>query len=334
MWRSAYVLALWVLTPTILWGGEERPIQRPLIQMQPWIRFDLVLGRIMIHPLQGGSWQVRQAAHPDAVEGESIGLQVLLQPRSQITLRYEQVNEHHTLTVEARSRDRISIRYQPRTEVGGPGWRFCQEPNRPLCWEIGEGGDAQRVSANSFWHLYLAEPQATQQHLIPILEHLRADWQLASQSDRVTAALFTEPQEDQPLLMRSHVRGLVARLDAASFAERQRAERELRRLGIGILCFLLEWEREPLSREQQLRLQTVRQHLTPASADTPQRIATWLREDRLAWLAVLNHVEPEKRSLARTRLEQIDLVTIAFDPHATESDRRQQLAALKAASLR
>ena len=334
MWRSAFLLALWVLTPTILWGNEERPIQRPLIQMQPWIRFDLVMGRIIINPLQGGAWQVRQAAHPDAIEGESISLQVNLQPNTQITLRYEQVDANRILTVEAHDRERISIRYEPRTDVGGPAWRFDQVPNQPLWWDIGEEGATQRVSANSFWHLYLAEPHTTKQHLIPILEHLRADWQLASQSNRVAAALFTLPNEEQPLLMRSHVRGLVARLDAASFAERQRAERALRRLGIGALCYLLELEREPLSREQRLRLQAVRQHLTPTSSDTPQRIATWLHEDRLAWLALLNHAEPEKRSWARTRLEQIDLVTIAFDPHAAEADRRKQVAALKAASLR
>lgn len=337
MWRRCFLrntlLALWMLPRDPLWSDDNRPGERPLIQKQPWIRFEIVLGRLVVAARQGGAWQVRQALHPEAIEGETLSLQTNLTGRPNVVLRYEQVDAQRTLTVEALERDRIEICCQPHDQSGGPAWRFCQIPHQPLHVHLGDESDGTVLSASSLWHLLWGEPTFAERCFIPILEYLRSDWQLRVQSERIVDAMVTRPRDDKQRMVRNQVANLVARLDAAKFLQRQQAERELVQLGIGTLSHLREIERQPLSREQRQRIQAVRQALTPLSADTPQRVASWLRDDRTAWLALLHHGEAETRLAARNQLEQINLVSIPFDPHGEEADRRRQLAELKAGRL-
>ena len=62
-------------------------------------------------------------------------------------------------------------------------------------------GDASaaRLRADSFWHLYLAEPELVRRRLVPVLEILHPSWQLASLGAALEESLFERAQNPQPL---------------------------------------------------------------------------------------------------------------------------------------
>jgi hypothetical protein len=215
-------------------------------------------------------------------------------------------------------------RDEPRFEV-----RFSQPAGRPLSLTVA-GPDGQRiVRGDSFWHLYLAEPDWVGRHLTADLELLRPSWQLAATGWAIEEALVQRAQHPRPLDTKRWA-GLVDRLASPEFAERQSAERELRRIGQVILPFLDALDRQNLDAEQASRIDALVDALSVNYEDNADRIATWLAADQQVWLSLLTRREAVKRRVAARQLKALVGHPIEFDPAAAPAIRKAQIERLKA----
>src|SRR4029079_14969066 len=68
-------------------------------------------------------------------------------------------------------------------------FEFEQTIGRPLLATVVEGTSQRSLGGDSFWHLYLAEPDLVRRHLVPLLEILHPSWHLASMGSAIEEAL-------------------------------------------------------------------------------------------------------------------------------------------------
>jgi hypothetical protein len=226
-------------------------------------------------------------------------------------------------------RDQLELRWS--TARNQEAWQtivYEQEPgNGVRLRTIGETGETQVCTAPSLWHLLVLQPDGTSS-LVTALRTLRPDWNLQSQCDALgrhllnmdARTLVDTPQE---------VQLLVEQLGHAEFRVRQQADRALRARGRSVLGLLNETDFQQLDSEQKLRIGEIRRSLTDYTSDTPQRVATWLCNDRHIWLALLEKGEPADGMIARSHLERLTNRRIDFDPQATPESRAEQMAWLR-----
>ena len=142
-------------------------------------------------------------------------------------------------------------------------------------------------------------PEDSRQHLLPLLDVLRADWRLGDAIEDVETALCQAAANSQP---QQPIAELVARLDDPIFPRRQAADRALRGLGLSALAHLEALDRSRLTGEQRLRVRKLSEELRGATPDTPNRVATWLASDEAVWSAWLSHTDGTRRAAAECGL--------------------------------
>jgi hypothetical protein len=206
---------------------------------------------------------------------------------------------------------------------------FLQPPDGRLSLSVCEGDVERRLEADSFWHLYVAEPGLVRRHLIPDLELLRPGWQLAATGWAIEEALLLKAQKPRPLDIDRWAR-LVDDLASPKFSTRQKAQRELLEIGQVILPYLQGLDAVRLDAEQLSRVRTLIDTLSVGYEDTTDRIATWLVADQQNWLSLLNRDDEMKRRVAARQLERITGRSIQFDPSADPATRRGQIEKLRA----
>jgi hypothetical protein len=145
---------------------------------------------------------------------------------------------------------------------------------------------------------------------------------------RATDELIREA-EASDFELRHTARRLVIKLNSTDFATREQAQRQLRELGIGILPYLNRVAESGLTREQQQRLELVRDKLRGSEPDSPERLALWLVEDERIWVAMLAHDELPIRTFAASHLAKRFAKPIDYDPSGTSAERAQQIARIK-----
>ena len=206
---------------------------------------------------------------------------------------------------------------------------FLQPPSGRLSLSVREGDVERRLEADSFWHLYFAEPGLVRRHVIPYLELLRPGWQLAATGWAIEESLLLHARTPRPLDTDRWAR-LVDDLASPKFSKRQKAQRELLEIGQIILPFLKGLDANRLDAEQLSRIHTLIDTLSVGYEDTTDRIATWLVADKQNWLSLLSRDEEVKRRVAARQLEVIMGRSIAFDPSADLTTRRAQIEKLRA----
>src|SRR5690606_37035964 len=189
------------------------------------------------------------------------------------------------LTIELTDGGEFSIR---RTRLMPAfAFEFRQPPGKPLTLSVAVDGQETSLQGDSFWHLYLAEPELVRNELIPYLELLRPSWQLAATGAAVEDALVRNAQQPQAIDTR-HWSELVEQLGSDSFSQRQRSERELYRIGQLVLPYLEELDPQAIDAEQTARVSTLVKNLSVNYEDATDRVANWLAADRQVWLSLLD----------------------------------------------
>jgi hypothetical protein len=118
-------------------------------------------------------------------------------------------------------------------------------------------------------------------------------------------------------------------LASSEFTKRAAAQRELFSAGQVILPYLQALDRRKLDAEQNARVRSLIESLTPGYQDSTERLSVWLAGDAQAWLALLARGEVAKRRLAARQLSMLQGAAIDFDPDADPATREQQWQRLR-----
>jgi hypothetical protein len=289
-----------------------------------WLHYKLVAGRIVATSSYPEGMNI--SFGPSVVDGRLREQLQLLILKNQASVRYELSGDGNELTIGMSEAGEFQVRrsrHNPRLS-----FQFVQPPGKPVSLSVAEGDEQRIVSGTSFWHLYLAEPQWIAAELIPYLELLRPTWKLAATGTAVEDTLIQRAQTSQTHDTRRWAQ-LVAQLASSNFAERQRAERELTRIGQVVLPFLGDLKTDQLDAEQAARVDRLISTLSVDYEDTVDRVATWLAGDQQVWLSLLSRPEIAKRKVATAQLAALTGGPIQFDPLADEPTRQAQLITLR-----
>jgi hypothetical protein len=209
---------------------------------------------------------------------------------------------------------------------------YRQLPSEPVSLTVTENGETKRIAGDTIWHVMLLEPELCQRHLVPMLELLRANWQLQSMTADLKQALVKMAAVNHGPDRRKWA-GFVAQLGDSHYSVRQRAERELRGAGQPALAYLQGLRRKDLDAEQWQRVTEIIESYSEDREDSAERIAPRLLEDRAIWIAFLADEQESVRQAALAQLRTLIGQNLDFDPASSAEVRTRQLAALRAKYL-
>jgi hypothetical protein len=320
-----WLLVVWaLLAPSRCPAEDVPPITPSKINAARlrWIQYTMVAGRVAVSSVYQGTQMTHTAPQ---VDGRRERLQIQINP-GQINLRFELIGPADELLIELIGSNQLSIRRtRPKDDYT---LRFEQSAGEPLMLVVEESDSRRAIEAESFWHLYLAEPQLVRRHLIPLLEILRPSWQLASLGASVEDALVGRALTPrQPPGQRWAQ--LVADLASPSFARRETAQRELAGAGPVVVPYLQNLDRNQLDAEQASRVRAIVESLSAVNEDTRDRIATWLAGDSQVWLSLMERPEMAKRRVAAVQLAVLEGTAIEFDPTGDEPRRQAEIERLR-----
>lgn len=206
---------------------------------------------------------------------------------------------------------------------------FEQTRGNQLKFTLGAGTKERTIRVSSIWHLMLAEPDAFDNELVPLLQVLRPNWDLASLSDEIEHALLHQATLNR-VNQQEHWSRLVNDLANDKFAIREAADRQLREAGPAVLPLLRRLDPKGLDAEQRFRTRRIVNALSAAeSVDTADSVVAWLASDPATWLALLKRENESLRSSAAKQLQLLLGHPIDFDPAAEESIRQAQIERLR-----
>jgi hypothetical protein len=328
MWRrTAWSVVLGVTAiPLSTLMGQQRDCPKLLVSELSWVRFEVFMGRIVA--VTNRAKQDRQRARRELPDGTIESLAVSID-RGLTSLRYARQSETEQINVCVVRRDSVEIRW------------FWQEPDRPthvLTYLQQPGADVRMTvqvdgqsprlyEAPSLWHLLADEPAVRTSPILGLLKRLKPDWRPLAEVDAILAELVsTTPWRMSTSV--EEVEQLVKQMSHKKFGVRRWADRELRSRGRQVLCLLDDLDCR-LDGEQRMRIREIRRAIEGDESDTPQRVASWLVNDRQIWLALLEHDQLRHRQMAHAHLARIVNRSIDFDPGAEQSLRNEQVASLR-----
>jgi hypothetical protein len=286
------------------------------------VQYGMVAGRVVISSAYQGT---NMTFGPEQVDRRQERLQIQINPE-QINLRYELSGRDDRFSITLAERNQLSIRRassQPKYSL-----HFEQHPDALLSLVVDAPDTKCTITAESFWHLYLAEPEVVRRHLVPLLEVLHPSWQLASLGAAIEESLVQLAQGSRQFVVRRWT-SLVDDLASPQFATRQSAQRALFDAGPVVVPFLQKLDRSRLDAEQASRIRALVETLSVDYEDTTDRVATWLGGDVRVWLSLLSRGESLKRRTAKQQLDLLVGSPVDFDPDAEEAVRKSQIDRLR-----
>jgi hypothetical protein len=258
--------------------------------------------------------------------GERLRIQVA---DGEVTASYTRDSPDQELLIEVAAGRQLRIRRTPKGDSGLVPVEFWQAPGWPLRLTVGPPDREQDHVAASLWHLFILQPEACRQQLLPLLSVLDERWDLAGAASEVEAELVRMAAEGQEPDTRRWD-ALVAQLGDDRFSRRRSADRQLRALGRVVLAYLEQLDSRQLDAEQEYRVGRIIEALHAGTDDdVPSEIAQWLAGDPVIWWAMLDRDEEPTRRLAARRLGALLGGPIAFDPAADAATRRSQIEHLR-----
>jgi len=306
----------------------QRPLNTPKLSreiLRGRLRFEVVLGRI-ISGTGTPSAVPRPARNATAVK-ERLG-RVVVQGKPVVS--YELLGPDEQFSLKIVGRDQISIRRLPQGDSKTTAVRFTQEPHRPLSLSVGVKPRQEVYQAASLWHLLIGQREVCRQHLVPLLQPLRTDWNLLATADRIEEELLQRTAAGQ-LAEQHRWRELVGQLASDRFSRREAADRQLRLAGRAAVGYLEQLDLGKLDAEQQYRIHRIIRTLPAATGDdTPGQVVPWLAPDPNIWLSLLVRDKQSTSRLAARELESLLGGPIRFDPAADPALRREQIDEIRA----
>jgi hypothetical protein len=226
------------------------------------------------------------------------------------SIQYELSTGDEQLSANIVDGQQFTIARRPAKDSHGPMVEFHQPQEGPLTLSVTDRGVIHELKAPTIWHLLLSEPELCGQYLLPLLEMFRPEWHLGETARSVETQMLRTAGEFRP----ENIKGwdaLVAGLASDRFADRQRAERDLR------------------DYEQWSRIQHIIEAADTDDEDRPESVASRLMGDRHVWLVLLDRPDESTRRTAAGALSYLFCEPIQFDPAAPDSIRQRQLEALR-----
>ncbi len=315
-----------------LWSAFAHA-QPPVAALEPskvnaarlrWLQYRLVAGRVVASSSYPDGMNI--SFGPSVIDGRLREHLQLLILKDQASVNYELTGDGQELAIVLAETGEFSIR---RTRAKPAfAFEYSQPLGKPLALSVTADGVQRTLSGDSFWHLYLADPELVRTEVIPYLELLRPSWQLAATAAAVEDALVQQALHPQAIDTERWGK-LVEQLGSDRFSERQRSERELLDIGQMVLPYLEDLDSQSLDAEQMARVAKLLRALSVDYEDATDRVAHWLAGDRQAWLSLLNRPEPAKRRVAAKQLAILTGGPIDFDPEANDEVRREQIGRLR-----
>ncbi|HVU88016.1 MAG TPA: hypothetical protein VHD36_11905 [Pirellulales bacterium] len=240
------------------------------------------------------------------------------------SVNYGRFAPDERLSYQIENGSEVTIQLVPRSTGDHATVVFLQPAEGALRLRVATGEQSQTVSAPSLWHLLIIEPALCREHLLPLLEIMHPNWQLAQQAVEIENALCAD-QPARPAIDHSSWEKSLQQLTSDRFVERERAEQQLRGYGPVVLPFLRRQGRSELDPEQAFRVRRVIRSLAKdADEDRPDRVLPWLTGDPRIWYALLAREDEHVRSVAAGQLAKLLDAKLEFDPAAEPELRRAQ----------
>lgn len=320
----AYAVALVLLDVAAVWS-QDSTASGSLPCRTPFVRFDVINGRLATVCTGQTPPRSATAAHPSGVPTESL---TMTAETGKPMVRYQFTDEQQDLVIEFQAGSDVRISREPRGGSGMPRIKFEQLVGSDLKLIVENGDTKKQCSAPTLWHLLLAEPAACQEHLLPALARLRTDWLLCERAKRLQASLVDLCQSGA-IEQRRRCAALVDQLASGNYQTRQDADHELRGLGQIALSYLKRLDLTRLDAEQRQRIRRISDSLSVCTGDTPERMAAWMLDDQAIWFTLLSHAKAEYRHEAVLQLSRLCDRPIEFDPAAAEIERNAQIERLR-----
>ncbi len=241
------------------------------------------------------------------------------------TLQYDLTTPQERLKIRAGRDGRFEISYHALAETDNYTVEFSQRPNERLTLVVHGKFGSKELHADGLWQMQLSDPAACREHLNPLLELLRADWNLAASADAVEQLLLAQIVQGDAS-DRARWKELVAQLASDDFSRRRAADRQLREAGPAVVPFLQSLDRDQLDAEQWFRIRRMIASFTGgADEDTPESVVRRLAPDPRVWYLLLSRDDPAHREHAAARLSRLLGYAIDFDPTADEATRLRQI---------
>lgn len=323
----ALVLVSAAVAPGAAAEAPPGPLQTPKLTeaaRRGWLRARIVSGRIKSGATRLGN--MNEPAKEGGQRQERLRISIVGQ---ELSVNYELTTPAERLLIEITGPDKLHVRRSPEGESGTTVVDFRQSEDEPLRLAVGPDDEQQVYTAASLWHLLITQPQVSRAHLVPLLQPLDQQWDLAGMADQIETALVRAADEgDLPDPRRWAA--LIEQLGDERFARREAADRELRSLGRVIYTYLQQLDTSRLDAEQRYRVRRIVMALAARmDNDTPPEIAHWLAGDPAIWLALLERDDESTRRLAAERLESLLEGPVRFDPAADAETRQKQIEQLR-----
>ena len=158
------------------------------------------------------------------------------------TVTYEQSAPEGKISVEIVRGDKIVIQQVPRSTGDHPTVIFVQPPEGAMRLTVAFGEQSKTYDASTIWHLLLMEPEVCRDYLVPLLQIMRPNWQLAQQSEQLEQ-LLCRGEIARAAINLGAWQTSVAALASPRYVDRERAQQRLLAEGPIVLPFLRSQER-------------------------------------------------------------------------------------------
>jgi len=289
---------------------------------------------------EGNRIRNTQLSNPDAGKGDGSGLRKDARGKDRAgldeealgfrndtgepSMTYERSNSKEKLSIEITSGDHLRIRRVPKGHSEIVPMEFTQLPNENITLTLGSPEHQEVYRTVGLWHLLVAQPQRCKEHLIPLLEQLRSDWELADTISEVEERLLLGV-DGNAAAERARWAELVEQLGDDRFARREAADRALRAAGPAVLSYLRQLDFNQLDAEQQFRMRRIVEAVSwQTSEDSVEQIAVSLAGDPTVWLSLLGRPERATRQMAAQQLIALLGESIPVDPNADPASQQAQ----------
>jgi len=286
-----------------------------------WVRLQISAGRLELAGLPVGNVST-SSSRPGVQERLTVR-----NANAVPALDYQRTTSTSKLTIHAEGR-RFDIQFLPLGSAELPAVQFSQQADQPLMVQVATRGRQEVFLAKSLWHLLVVHTEPSRKYLVPLIELLRPDWNLAALGEAVEQALLRQAGSPPPDV--SALDELVAQLGDPSFGVRVEAERRLRASGSGVLGYLESLDLDRLDAEQRFRLRRTMAALRSGLEEArPEQIASWLSGDVEVWLALLQRADASTRQLAARQIEARLGEPIGVDPQRDPAEQEVELDRLR-----
>jgi hypothetical protein len=245
------------------------------------------------------------------------------------TVTYERRTPDERMSFEIVRGNIVTIQVIPRSTDDHPTVVFVQPSEGPLTLTVSINDRTATYDGPSLWHLLLLEPDACREHLIPLLETMRPNWQIGPQAEWIESALCHD-NSSQVAVNRPAWQQSLAAMASDRYLDRERAEQQLRGAGPVVIPFLRAQERSRLDAEQLFRIRRIMRSLaSDGDEDTPDRVMPWLTGDPRIWYGLLQRDSAKVRRTAANRIARLLDAAIQFNPDGTPEERKRQLAQMR-----